>query len=56
MENEDVNGTAMKNNIVLDFLVVDVQKSKVFYCKEDIHMVTANFDIDSVCRKSYCRL
>ena len=41
---------------MLDFLVVDVQKSKVFYCKEDIHMVTVNFDIDSVCRKSYCRL
>ena len=30
---------------MLDLLVVDVQKSKVFYCKEDIHMVTANFDI-----------
>ena len=26
------------------------------YCKEDIHLVTVNFDIVSVCPKSYCCL
>ena len=27
-----------------------------FYCKEDIHLVTVNFDIVSVCPKNYCCL
>ena len=38
---------------MLDFLDVDVQKSKVFYCKEDVRLVTVNFDIDSICQKNY---
>ena len=40
-------------------LMFKSQKSKVLYCKEDIHLVTVNFDIDSVCEKKiyiYCRL
>ena len=27
-----------------------------FYCKEDIHLVTVNFDIVLVCPKNYCCL
>ena len=39
--------------MVLDFLVV-VQKSWLaFYRKEDIHLVTVNFDIVSVGQRNY---